>query len=297
MEATSANDILTVYIPKGTIALDKDGKRLQSFKVTVNENPPPPPEGAHIIGLAFDVSPDGAIFDPPITFTWSYDADDLPENVVEDDLIAAFYDEEAGIWTELECSVDSNKDIITALVDHCTTFAIIGRVAPVFTPAPAAFSVSNLSILPTSVEPNEAVTITALVANTGDTEGNYEVSLKINGVERIERVVTVPAADFSVVSFTVTEENAGSYSVAVDGLEGSFTVIAPPSPAPVPALPPPPAPIPSPAPAPPLAPAPPAPAQAEPTINWTVIGGIIAGVVVIGLVIFWLVRRERTDYM
>ena len=288
VEATSADGMFTMTIPEGTIALDKDGNPLSTLTADVDESPPPEPEDANIIGLPYDFGPDGATFDPPITFTWSYDPEALPEGVAEEDLVIAYYDEEAGKWVELECEVDTENNIITASVPHFTTFAIIG------TPIPAAFALSSLVVSPTEVAPGEKVNISISVANTGGTEGSYTVALKINGVKEAEKSVTVAAGGSQAVTFSVSRKEAGTYSVAMDGLSGSFTVVAlaivspPPAPAP-------PAPVPAPAPAPPAPPTPPppepAPAPAPPP-NWPLIGGIIGGAIVVGLVVFFLVRRR-----
>ena len=224
IEATSEDGMLTITIPEGTIALDKDGKRLASLEMAVDESPPDPPEDAHIIGLAYDFGPDGATFDPAITLTWSYDPDALPEDVAEEDLVIAYYDEDAGRWVELDCVVDTVNNIITASIAHFTTFAIIGVVPVVTPPAPAAFSVSSLSVLPAEVEPGETVTIAVSVANTGGKSGSYTVVLKIDGVKEAEERITVAAGGSKTVSFSVTKEEADSYTVTVDGLSGSFTV-------------------------------------------------------------------------
>ncbi|GAJ23619.1 unnamed protein product, partial [marine sediment metagenome] len=136
IEATSEDGMLTITIPKGTIALEEDGKRLKGLEAVVDESPPDPPEDAHIIGLAYDFRPDGATFDPEITFTWSYDPDALPEDVAEEDLVLAYYDEDAGKWVELDCVVDTKNNIITASVPHFTCFAIIGAVTPPPAPVP-----------------------------------------------------------------------------------------------------------------------------------------------------------------
>jgi hypothetical protein len=93
-------------------------------------------------------------------------------------------------------------------------------------PTPAAFSVSNLLITPPEVETQEAVAITVSVANTGGTAGSYSVVLKINGATVEEKSVTLAAGSSQDVSFSVTKEEAGSYSVDVNGLTGSFTVTA-----------------------------------------------------------------------
>jgi len=231
IEATSEDGNLTMTIPEGTIALDIEGEPLSTLTTAIDVSPPNPPEDAHIIGLAYDFGPDGATFDPPITLTWSYDPEALPEGVAERDLVLAYYDEEAGEWVELPSVVDPVTHTITASAAHFTTFAIIGVVTP---PPPAAFSVSSLSIQPAEVEPAETVTIAVSVANTGGESGSYTVVLKIDGVKEAEKTVTIAAGDSQEVSFSVTKEDAASYSVTVDGLSGSFTVapvVVPPEPA------------------------------------------------------------------
>ena len=91
----------------------------------------------------------------------------------------------------------------------------------------SGFLVTNLSIQPKEVEPNEVVTITVSVANTHDTWGIYSLVLKINGVEETEKQATVDADSSQDLSFNLTRENPGSYSVFINGLSGGFTVVAP----------------------------------------------------------------------
>jgi len=282
--ATSEDGNLTLTIPEGTIALDKDGEPLEALEAAVDESPPDPPEGAHIMG-AFDFGPDGATFDPPITLTWNYDPEDVPENM---DLVIAYYDEDDGEWVHLP--VERINNTLTVSISHFTTFALIA------VPKPAAFTLSSLIIEPTEVAPGENVNISISVANTGGTEGSYTVVLDINDVKEAEKSVTVAADSSQAVSFSVTKEEAGSYDVAVDGLSGSFTVVVPPPPPEEPA---PPVPEEPAAPTPPtpeevtapVTPPPVTPPPVTPT-NWPMIGGIIAAVIVAGLIIFFLVRRR-----
>ena len=74
--------------------------------------------------------------------------------------------------------------------------------------------------------------------------------------------VTLDGGASQMVTFTTSKDVAGTYKVKADGLSGTFTVKAPP------------------------VPVPPKP------INWWLIGGIIAGVIVIGTVVFLVVRRN-----
>jgi len=283
--ATSADGMLTLTIPEGTIALDEDGAPLETLEAAVDESPPAPPEGGHVIG-AFDFGPDGATFDPPITLTWNYDPEDVPENM---DLVIAYYDEDDGEWVYLP--VERINNTLTASISHFTTFALIA------VPKPAAFTLSSLAISPAEVAPGEKVNISISVANTGGTEGSYTVVLKIKAVKEAEKSVTIAAGSSQTISFSVAKEEAGSYDVVVDGLSGSFTVVAPPAPPPpAPPVPAPPPPAPAPPPvitAPVIPPAPPAPPAPPPTpvYYWYIIG-VVAVVLVIGIVIV-VVRRRR----
>lgn len=141
--AGCAGGPLSVAIPKGTIALDKKGKPLSTLSIKSITDPPPPPEGNNIIGMPFSLEPAGATFDPPLTFTWTYDPADLPEGVAAEDLVLAFYDADAGKWVTLECVVDTAACTVTASVSHFTDFALLSptpekaEVAPPMPPAPA----------------------------------------------------------------------------------------------------------------------------------------------------------------
>ena len=275
--AFSEDELCTLTIPEGTVGLTEDLEPLDEITMVIEDAPPPPPEDAEIVGLAYDFGPDGATFEPVVTLTWSYDPADIPED--KDVLVVAYYDEVAEAWVYLEGEVNTVTKIITVSISHFTTFAIIARAAPPLPPVPAAFSVTNLSVKPLEVELKEVVTISLSVANTGGTKGSYTVVLKINGVKEADKSITIAAGKSQDVSFSVAKEKAGSYSVVVDGLSASFTVVEP---------------VPEEVVAPPEEEevVPEAPAEVPPAINWPVLGLVIAAVVVAGVLIFLLVRRR-----
>ncbi len=278
IEVTSEDRRLTMTIPEGTIAKGEDGEPLKSLEITTCENPPPPPEYAHIIGLAYSFGPAGANFDPPITLEFTYDPDTIPEGVNEGDLIVAYYDKDAGEWVELECTVDPETHTITACVAHFTTFAIIGSeeeeplLEPLSEPSPesAVLTFSSLTISPAEVNVGGEVTITIMVANSGGELGGYEVTLKINGGVEATEEVDIAAGSSQQVSFTTSKDIAGTYIVDIGGLTNSFVVTElPPSP-----------------------PSPPSPPPTQTTANWWRIGGIIAAVVA-AIAVPLTVRRRR----
>ncbi|MFC2008184.1 fibronectin type III domain-containing protein [Chloroflexota bacterium] len=137
---------------------------------------------------------------------------------------------------------------------------------------PATFATSNLTVTPGEVTVGEPVTIQVNLTNRGDCEGCCETVLKINNQVEETEEVTLKAGATGQCVFTTIKDMAGQYSVDVNGVTGSFTVMekpAPPGPPPAPSAPPAPKPI-----------------------NWTVLGAIIAGVVVAGLLIFLIVKRR-----
>ena len=92
------------------------------------------------------------------------------------------------------------------------------------TKTPANFTVTNLSISPDDVEPGRTVTISAAITNSGGSPGSYTAILRINGSEVETKSVVLNAGESQVVSFTVAKESTGTYTVEVNGLEGTFTV-------------------------------------------------------------------------
>jgi len=160
-------------------------------------------------------------------------------------------------------SVDEADNLAVSDVCTCTT---LGEAAA------TAFASSDLSISPGECYCGEAVTICALVTNTSSCPGSCTVTLEINGAIEATEDVTLSAGASEEVTFTTSKDAADIYSVAVNGLSGSFTVkeeLAPPT-----------------------APPEEAPPEVKPPLNWTLIGGIIAGVIIVGLLIFFVVRRR-----
>lgn len=88
------------------------------------------------------------------------------------------------------------------------------------------FLVKNLAIEPAQARPDEVVTITVSVTNTHDTWGIYSLVLKINGVKEAENQANVDAGGTRDVSFRVTRKDPGRYAVFINGLSGSFSVVA-----------------------------------------------------------------------
>ncbi len=282
----SGDGNVEINIPRDTTGQTASGEPLSEITV-VRTTPPAPPANTRTITLDYDLGPDGATFDPPISLTFTYNPSQIPEGADHENLSIAYYDADSGQWVELDAGdieVDPATNTITARISHFTYFSVIVHSAP------AEFTLSDLVISPSEVDVAEMVDISASITNTGDLGGDYKAVLKINGKTVSTKTVTLDGGASGTVTFTTVRGSAGTYTVDVNGQTGTFTVrerapvIITAPPITIPEQPTPPAPAPT---APTVTPAPPAPTPA-PVNPWLLAGIAIATIIVVGLVL-WLV--------
>ncbi len=117
----------------------------------------------------------------------------------------------------------------------------------------------------------------------GETEGIINIILKINDIQEAIQEVNVNARSIKTVSFTITKEKVGLYTLDVNGHTGSFTVNALEPVTTVPES----TQLPSTSPAPISTETTPA----ANTTNWLLVCGITVGLIITGLVIIFVARR------
>ena len=93
-------------------------------------------------------------------------------------------------------------------------------------PEPASFSTSYMRVSPTQVNPNQPVTVSINVANTGGESGGHSVNLYVNGRVEQSKTVGVSPGSTQNVLFTVTKGTPGTYNVMVEGQNGQFIVVS-----------------------------------------------------------------------
>ncbi|MCJ7654707.1 MAG: hypothetical protein MUO97_05305 [Dehalococcoidia bacterium] len=222
---------------KYVLELDKDTQitlpgnavpLLLTFRVL--STPPPAPENTVIVGPAYEISayptsyatvPLPVTISPPAKLTLTYDPKALPENATE--VYIADFDVTKG-WLALAPvpGVVAELGKVQGLASHFSPIAVLARLAE---PIPAKFEVSNLAVSPHQVGDNQEVTINIKVANTGEKSGDYNLQLKVDGVLKSTKQVTVPGGASQVVNFTTTGYTAGKHKVEVAGLSGEFEII------------------------------------------------------------------------
>lgn len=88
-------------------------------------------------------------------------------------------------------------------------------------------SLSNLIVSPAIVEVSQVVTVKCTATNNGGKTQKKTIKLKVEGSIMASQTVTLNPGQSQVVSFQVTPTIAKNYTVAVDGLTGTFQATAP----------------------------------------------------------------------
>ena len=127
----SPDGMCQLTIPEGTTGLTKEGEPLSWIRTIPMEDPPPPPKDYNVIGLVYDLGPEGTTFVPPIALTFTYDESLIPEGVAEEDLVIATWDAASEQWVKLEgCVVDPVANTITGPVSHFSEFSTLAYTPP-----------------------------------------------------------------------------------------------------------------------------------------------------------------------
>ena len=88
----------------------------------------------------------------------------------------------------------------------------------------AQVTATSIRISPEQINPGDMVTITATVSNTGAQTGKLDIPLKINGVLAQLVPVLVPGGGTAEVTFTLSPQIWGKYTVEVLGMDGNLEV-------------------------------------------------------------------------
>jgi hypothetical protein len=127
LEFASEDEGVSFTIAAETAALTEDSEPLGEIQIAeFSGNMPDLPERTSEIGKVYDLSPDGATFDPPATIKVMYDPELIPEDVAADELELAYYDRVSDEWVPLESIVHTGAHKVEAQLAHFTAFAILG---------------------------------------------------------------------------------------------------------------------------------------------------------------------------
>jgi len=116
-----SNGQSTLTIPKGTKALDKEGKPLTKISMRILGADYP------IIGFfRYEFQPDGATFSPEAVLTTNYKDSDLPPGFHEQELEVKYFDKALNKWVSLPSNIDVVKDRLVTPISHFSEFGPSG---------------------------------------------------------------------------------------------------------------------------------------------------------------------------
>ncbi len=133
MLASTRESNISISVPQGTIAYSPNGSLTQKITIKNLNSLLEQPANATIL-KAFDCGPDGTIFSNSIILTLSYKPNDLPPDVIEDNLFIATWNESS--WNPIPCVVDKVAYTVTAHIGHFSSYALMIPI-PNITPPPA----------------------------------------------------------------------------------------------------------------------------------------------------------------
>ena len=92
-------------------------------------------------------------------------------------------------------------------------------------PSPPVFNISGLQVSPNKVADGQDVSISAMVTNSGETSGTYEVTLKIKDIPIETIQITLDGYSTQSISFNYRPNTAGNYDIDVNGLKGTHSCL------------------------------------------------------------------------
>jgi len=95
------------------------------------------------------------------------------------------------------------------------------------TPQVGSLAVSEFGVAPEQALPDHEITISANICNTGTESATRTVSLSVDGVTEQSQTISLSGGLCQQVTFTISRTIPGTYQVAIDGMTGEFSVLAP----------------------------------------------------------------------
>jgi hypothetical protein len=151
----SADGRVTLDVPAGTHAAS-------GFTIT-------PAAVPRVIGQAYDIGPEGAVFDPPATVTFQYDDRALPRNLPESNLTAGFFSK--GAWIPFSVGVSQNliSNTISARIQHLSPHGVFTSPRELTGTRPAQVTSGHGFIIPSRTIAKVDEKVTWVINLTGST--------------------------------------------------------------------------------------------------------------------------------
>ncbi|MBN2075355.1 MAG: hypothetical protein JW762_07380 [Dehalococcoidales bacterium] len=261
---TDPDGMCTLEITGGTHITGIGGTSLDRIVLTVEETTILLPDDTifltpiyWFIGYDDEGNTVNARFDPPVRLILRYDPDDLPENALPP-YVARYTDEEGLVRLESPVKFPIGLGRVDALLDICSMFMALVEAGPEPPPLPPDFTASNLVISPDQAFEGDSMKISVTISNEGSKDGTYELYLIVDGIVRGIQEVALSGKSSGAYTFEISDLAAGVHQIKAAGLTETIRIDQV------------------------------AVEGSGAGVNWTVLDLSVAGVVLAGLVIWFL---------
>ena len=117
--------------------------------------------------------------------------------------------------------------VIVAIIAVVIAIAGIGCYFALKDRPKAEFEVSSFTLSSTEAKVGESITASATVRNSGGATGTYRVALTIDGVEVDSKEVTLAPGETETITFTITKNVSGTFTIGIGGLTENLKVRTP----------------------------------------------------------------------
>lgn len=196
VEVSSSDSLVQVEIDQNVVGKTQDGLPLTQISVVPMATSPAAPAQSNIIGLTYDLGPDGATFNPAITLTFTYDPAQVPAGVDPSTLVIAFYNNATAQWVSLtDITVDPVTHVITGKTTHFTPFTVIAFAKPAATvPAATTPAVTTPAVTTpavTTTAPTTGATTPTATTDSPTTTSNWLLIAGIIGAVAVIGLIVI----------------------------------------------------------------------------------------------------------
>jgi alpha-tubulin suppressor-like RCC1 family protein len=156
-QLTTPDNRLTLAISNGTRLLDSAGKPLSALSASALSSVLTPLSGISVVS-SYDLGPNGATFNPPLTLIFKYVKANLPASMDENSLYIALYD--GTQWVRVAGAINTAAGTLSAPIDHFSRYALLGNV--IASPTPATTPSPSLTVSTTVPVPIATATTSQL---------------------------------------------------------------------------------------------------------------------------------------
>jgi hypothetical protein len=221
----SSDGMGNLSVPKGTLGKSQGSKPLSDIKFTnvvLGSDASGPQLDPDIVGLVYDLSPEGATFDPPISLSINYDPRAIPAGVDQNNLAIAYWSQVSLKWEKLsESNVDSAKHQVSVSLNHFSKYTIV-----VDQPGPAVISLSDLLISSAEAKIGQELRLSAVATNSGESAGSLKATLKVDGSMVETREINLAGKSAQNLTFIISAEGEGDHEIEINDLTVRLKVLA-----------------------------------------------------------------------